>query len=150
MIFTLFLVQAEAKVIDMLTLEERTWLTNNIDKIKKWIPHTLEEFETDERTQSAIERCLQVSIEAILEICIQLVKLLRLGTPSSPDGMLKLLESHVESIKYIKDLKGLRNVLVHQYGEIDFKLIFKHANQFVKDGEVIVDEVRRIMKEKIT
>ena len=44
----------------------------NIEKIKKWIPDTLEEFLLDERTQSAIERCLQVSIEAIMDVCIQL------------------------------------------------------------------------------
>jgi uncharacterized protein YutE (UPF0331/DUF86 family) len=118
----------------------------NIERIKKWIPSTLEEFLSDERTQSAIERCLQVSIEAIMDVCIQLVKFLKLGTPNSPDGVLILLEPHLKSIAIIRKLKGLRNILVHQYGKIDPELIFKHANQFCIDGELIIKEFIGIIR----
>ncbi len=118
----------------------------NIDKIKKWIPNSLMEFKVDFLTQSAIERCLQVSIESILEICVQLVKFLRLGTPNSTDGILKLLEPQLESIAIIKNLKGLRNILVHQYTEINVDLIYKHAKKFVLDGELIVKEIKKIIK----
>ncbi|TFG21017.1 MAG: DUF86 domain-containing protein [Promethearchaeota archaeon] len=121
-------------------------LVASLRKIEKWLPDTKEEFELNEIMQAAIERSLQVSIEAILDICIQLVKLLELGTPNSPENVIQLLKPHLSSIKTIEELKKLRNVLVHQYSDIEITLVYNYAKSFINDGTKLVGEFKDLLK----
>ena len=121
-------------------------LVASIRKIENWLPVTIKEYEANEIIQAAIERNLQVSIEAILDICIQLVKFLELGTPNSPENVIELLEPYFSSINTINELKKLRNVLVHQYSDIEISLIYNHAKNFIKDGRKLVGEFKELLK----
>ena len=121
-------------------------LVASIRKIENWLPVTIKEYEANEIIQAAIERNLQISIEAILDICIQLVKLLELGTPNSPENVIELLEPYFSSINTINELKKLRNVLVHQYSDIEISLIYNHAKNFIKDGRKLVGEFKELLK----
>ena len=121
-------------------------LVASIRKIENWLPNTIKEYKANEIIQAAIERNLQVSIEAILDICIQLVKFLELGTPNSPENVIELLEPYFSSINTINELKKLRNVLVHQYSDIEISLIYNHAKNFIKDGRKLVGEFKELLK----
>lgn len=114
--------------------------------LTQWIPKSKEEFLGDIKTQAAIERYLQTTIESVLEICIQFVKYYNLGTPNSPDNVLSLLKPKLESIEVIKSLKGFRNVLVHQYNELKNELVYEFSLTFLHDLESIVKEFRDKLK----
>jgi len=122
-----------------------TMIETQVSFIQKWIPRTFKEYQTDSKTQAAIERYLQTSIEALLEICIQMVKYFELGTPNSVDDVLELLSKNVQTTTQIKSLKKFRNVLVHQYDTIKNELVFDYIPRFVKDIKIIIKELKQIL-----
>ena len=56
------------------------------------VPDSLEEYEEDEITRSAIERPLHISIEAVIDVSYILVRELRLGLPASEDRLINFQE----------------------------------------------------------
>lgn len=127
-------------------LSRLDFIENQAIYLKEWIPASKEKFLADTKTQAAIERYIQTSIEAILEICIQFVKYFNLGTPSSPDSVLKLLTSKFKTMPLIKSLKGFRNVLVHQYNDLKNELVYEFAMTFLPDLEKILEEFHGTLK----
>jgi uncharacterized protein YutE (UPF0331/DUF86 family) len=76
----------------------------------------------------ASERLLQISIETVLTICQLIVSGLRLGLPAEENDIFdKLAREGVvtpELATTLKAMKGFRNVLVHEYGDVDDGLVF--------------------------
>ena len=76
----------------------------------------------------ACERLLQLSIETSIDICKKLVIGLKLGIPQDESDIFEKLRIagivSPEMLLMLKRVKGLRNVLVHEYAEIDDNIIF--------------------------
>ena len=89
-------------------------------------PATRGEFEATEKRR-ACERLLQISIETVVSICQLFVVGLRLGLPSEENDVFEKLAraevvSHALS-KTLHEMKGFRNILVHEYGDVDDDLV---------------------------
>src|SRR3990172_10540995 len=84
-------------------------------------PKTFEEFRQIEKKR-ACERLLQISVEVIIDICHLFVTGLRLGLPAEEDDIFEKLGRDgiiSGSLKEtLKEMKGFRNILVHEYGEV--------------------------------
>ena len=50
--------------------------------------------------------------------------------------------------KTLTKMKGLRNILVHKYGEIDDKKAFENIKEGLKDFEMIIKEIEELLKEQ--
>ena len=90
-------------------------------------PATRKEFDSIERKR-ACERLLQISIETTVGICKLFVVGLRLGLPADENDIFEKLETaKVVSpgmAKVLRNMKGFRNVLVHEYGDVNDDLVF--------------------------
>jgi len=99
----------------------------------------------------ACERLLQISIEAVIDICHLLVAGLRLGLPSEEDdlfaklGKAGVISSQTEKI--LKEMKGFRNILVHEYTHIDEQIVFQMAKAKLSDFEAFKREVLHCLSE---
>jgi uncharacterized protein YutE (UPF0331/DUF86 family) len=90
-------------------------------------------------TKRACERLLQVAVEAVIDACAILVTGLRLGVPGEEDDLFaKLAQRGVippPMSEALRRMKGLRNVLVHEYGRVDDTLVFDVIRKRLDDFE---------------
>ncbi len=108
------------------------------------MPENYEAYQKIEKKR-ACERLLQVSIESVLDICAQIVIELRLGLPSEEDDIFEKLEQAKiitsETKETLKRMKGFRNILVHEYGRIDDRLVYDLLMNNFNDFDAIRKEI---------
>ncbi len=93
----------------------------------------------------ACERLLQISVEAVIDVCALLVAGLRLGCPAEEDDLFdKLAQRGVistSSIDTLRRMRGLRNILVHEYGRVNDALVFEVIRTRLGDFDEFRHEV---------
>ena len=108
------------------------------------VPETFSKYRRIE-TRRACERLLQISIEAIIDICHLIVSGLRLGLPSEEDDIFERLAQagliSEEMKQKLKRMKGLRNILVHEYARVNDSIVFNTLKSELGD----FDEIRRVI-----
>ena len=121
------------------------FIRTNLSLLEELIPSNIETYINNRTIQLAIERLLHIQIEAIMDICIQLVGYLNLGIPNSETNILDLLEEKIPSVNKIRELKKFRNILVHQYVKIEAQRIFDYASKFPDDLKKILHEINNLI-----
>lgn len=95
-------------------------------------------------TRRACERLLQMCIETVIDTCGLLVTGLRLGLPGEESDLFdKLAARHVISAGMagrLRRMKGMRNILVHEYGRVDDELIFEAVSRRLDDFSMFRQE----------
>lgn len=93
----------------------------------------------------ACERLLQIAIEAVIDVCHLLVAGLRLGIPSEEDDLFQKLEMasviSPQLTETLKEMKGFRNILVHEYARINDKIVFQTIRTRLTDFEAFKQAV---------
>jgi uncharacterized protein YutE (UPF0331/DUF86 family) len=124
-------------------------LLGYLTELQSIAPATLAEYLAVEKKR-ACERLLQVSIEAVIDVCALLVSGLRLGLPGNEDDLFdKLARRGVFSAgmaRTLRRMKGLRNLLVHEYGRIDDELVFAVVRERLGDFDDFKREVLTLIK----
>jgi uncharacterized protein YutE (UPF0331/DUF86 family) len=119
-------------------------LDGYLDELRTIAPSGLEEYSMIEKKRSC-ERLVQVAVEATIDTCALLVTGLRLGLPGEENDLFdKLARRGVISgalAETLKRMKGLRNILVHEYGRIDDELVFETVRDRLGDFGVFKREV---------
>lgn len=76
------------------------------------------------------ERCLEINIQAILDICHHIIADNNLTRPRDNRHALEIIAAQkiipIAFAKRIEPMAGLRNILVHDYLKIDPKQIYQH------------------------
>jgi len=113
------------------------------------IPQSYEEYRANPILKRAMERLLQITIEACIDTCAILVKEMKLGLPSSDEDFIDKLKGKVlseENVSNLKMMKKFRNVLVHGYAKIDDYKVFKILNDNMEDIEKFIDEIKDFLR----
>ncbi len=127
-------------------------LDGYLKELEQVVPGSFAEYLRNNEKRRACERLLQISTEAVLDICHLLVTGLRLGLPGEEDDVFekldqsKLLSS--ELIAKLRSIKGFRNILVHEYGGIDDSIVYKIATGHVDDFKDFRREVLAFLKQE--
>lgn len=113
-----------------MTRVDRTMVTRRLAVISRYVgrlqPHTaltLDEYLADPLRQDAIERALQVSLEATLDICKHCLRVL--GVPRPKDAVDVILAVGTARVipealaQALAPAASLRNRLVHEYDDLD-------------------------------
>jgi uncharacterized protein YutE (UPF0331/DUF86 family) len=113
-------------------------LDGYLDELRTITPRNLEEYARI-ATKRSCERLLQLAVEATIDACAMLVSGLRLGLPGEENDLFeKLVRRGVLSggmTETLRHMKGMRNLLVHEYGRIDDELVFETVrDRFVDFG----------------
>jgi uncharacterized protein YutE (UPF0331/DUF86 family) len=107
-------------------------------------PARLTEYKTIEKRR-ACERLLQILVEAVIDVSSLLVSGLRLGLPGEEDDLFqKLLARGALSDAMagtVRRMKGLRNLLVHEYGRVNDEIVFETITHQLGDFEAFKREV---------
>jgi uncharacterized protein YutE (UPF0331/DUF86 family) len=119
-------------------------------ELRSIVPERFEAYLAVEKRR-ACERLLQMSVEAVIATCAVLVTGLRLGLPADEDDLFaKLALRGVLSAamaETLRRMKGLRNLLVHDYGRIDDRLVFQTLQHRLGDFDAFKAEVLAFLRE---
>jgi uncharacterized protein YutE (UPF0331/DUF86 family) len=124
-------------------------LDGYLRELRAIAPLRLEDYRTIEKKR-ACERLLQVSVEAVIDACALLVSGLRLGLPAEADDLFqKLLHAGVLApplAETLRRMKGLRNLLVHEYGRVDDEIVFETVRERLGDFDAFKREILAFLR----
>ena len=126
-------------------------IKDKIDEIEAYlselleiIPENFEEYLNDFKTKAACERYFEKIIEAVVDLAFLIIKEKSLRIPEDDKEAFDILsEQGIISKKLaekLKDAKGMRNLIAHEYGRIDDEIVFnsitgeleRDAGEFIK------------------
>jgi len=125
-------------------------LDTYLDELIEIVPDTYEEYEMSIEKKRSCERLLHISIESVIDICMLLVKDLKLGMPVEEEDVFDKLEKKKifskKLIKKLREMKGLRNILVHRYGSVDDEIVYDSLSRELDDFHEFIDYVLKFTK----
>jgi len=124
-------------------------LDGYLRELRAIAPASFEEYQGIEKRR-ACERLLQVSIEGVIDICGLVVAGLRLGLPGEEDDLFeKLAQAGIISRairETLRGMKGLRNILVHEYGGVDDRIVYEALQPRLGDFEMLKREILQALR----
>ena len=131
-------------------------IRDKIKEIEKYLqelseitPNSLEEYKQSFKTKAACERYSEKIICAIIDLAFLVIKEKNLKIPDEDKEAFDILfENKIISEKLaerLKDAKGMRNIISHQYGKVDDEIVFdsiteqlpEDALEFIKQIQVM-------------
>jgi uncharacterized protein YutE (UPF0331/DUF86 family) len=106
-------------------------------------------FVKDPLTYGNAERYLQLAIQAVLDISNHIVADMKLNLPADHKGLFDLLAAHkvlpVSLSKRLVPMAGFRNILVHEYLEIDRRRVYRALKDDLGDFEKFIKAVSKLL-----
>jgi uncharacterized protein YutE (UPF0331/DUF86 family) len=89
------------------------------------------------------ERALQVSVEIVIDVAERIISLEGKGPVSTASEAIECLVSMkiLKSAKPYVDMVRFRNVIVHQYEEVDPSIVYALATTKLSDFRKFIDEI---------
>lgn len=100
-----------------------------LDELKEIVPNTLEEYESNKIVRAACERYFERVAEAVTDLAFIVITQKKFRIPDDDIDSFRILEENgvIDNELYnrLKDAKGMRNFIAHQYGQINDKLVYE-------------------------
>ena len=133
----------------MRILDKIKEIEDYLSELEDIIPNSFQKYENDFKTRAACERYFEKIIEAVVDLAFLIIKENGYKIPEEDkEAFDVLLEEGIisqELAEKIKDAKGMRNIIAHEYGKIDDNLIF---HSITDELEKDVEEFLRSIKER--
>lgn len=115
-----------------------------LEQLKQIVPHTVEEYKASFEKKAACERYIEKIIEAVVDVAFLVIKTKKWRVPEDDvDAFTILIENNVidsDLAMKLKNAKGMRNIIAHQYGKIDDEVVFLSVT------EELESDVRRFIE----
>jgi len=115
---------------------------------------SFESYLKDLTTRDAVERNIEVAIQACIDIAKIIIKREGLREPEDNKGVFVVLAEHgiisEDSLRFLIPMAGARNILVHGYDKIDDAIIFGVLKKHLTDFNSFLKEIEgRYLKNKL-
>ena len=119
-----------------------------LEELKSIIPSSLEEYKSNIEKKAACERYVEKIVEAMTDLAFLIIKNKKLKIPEDDiDAFNILLENKIigsDLASKLKNAKGMRNIINHQYGKIDDEIVFEAITEELdKDAAKFVEIVEK-------
>ena len=126
-------------------IEEIEEFASELDEIT---PKNFEDYVEDNKTKAACERYFEKIIEAIVDLAFLIIKEKGLRTPEEDKEAFDILAEEKIISKQLseklKDAKGMRNLIAHEYGKTDDEIVFNSITEEIqKDVGNFINELKR-------
>lgn len=116
-------------MVDIEVIKQRlNQLSTSINKIERFKEISLEEFLKDDIIQDVVEYNLFIAINMMIDIATHIVVDNNMGSPETLGEAFNILNKEKylndEETKVYRNMVGLRNILSHEYINIDKKIIY--------------------------
>lgn len=124
---------------------------NKSKTIKRCIKRVNEEYEDNPRNleelvrQDSIILNIQRLCEACIDIAIHTIRKNKLGVPQTSKDNFKILENNNFISKglsqRLQSIVGFRNIVLHDYQNLDLKILQKIVEEYIYDGIKLCKEI---------
>ena len=129
-----------------------------LDEMKKYLTE-LEDLLPEEQEylsslpdRRACEKTIELAIECVINVMAMLISQGKLGVPKDEEDIIAILGKRKiltdKLVLKVRGIKGLRNILVHKYGEIDDRRAYASLKEELGDFNLFEKEVKQYLKRK--
>ena len=120
-----------------------------IEELEVIIPDNFNHYLHDFKTKAACERYFEKIIEAVVDLCFLIIKDKGLKTPEDDKNSFDILEQEniisKELAQRLKDAKGMRNIIAHEYGNIDDEIVFESiTKELIRDASEFIGLIKKL------
>ncbi len=120
-----------------------------LEELESSLPEDFEKYKTDYKLRAIGERYFEKIIESAVDLAFLIIKERNLKQPEEDKQAFDILAKEKiisESLAdKLKDAKGMRNILAHEYGRIDNELIFHSlVEELIPDVQEFIKSAERI------
>jgi len=120
-----------------------------LDELEEIKPLNLEDYIKDIKTKAACERYIEKIIEAVVDLAFLLIKYKNFKSPESDTEAFNILSfNKIISLNLsdrLQDAKGMRNIIAHQYGQINDEIVFETIDQeLIKDVTEFIEIIKTL------
>jgi uncharacterized protein YutE (UPF0331/DUF86 family)/broad-specificity NMP kinase len=121
-----------------------------LEELESVLPIDFEDYKTDWKTRDICERHFEKIIEGATDLAFLVINKLQLKNPESDKQAFEILSQEniisEELSQRLKDAKGMRNIIAHEYGRIDDELVFEAVTQEIsKDAKEFLNKIENNM-----
>lgn len=114
-------------------------------------PENFRQYSSDKKTKAACERYFEKIVEAAVDLAFLIVKQQGLKIPEEDKEAFDILAAdeiiNPELAVKLKEAKGMRNILAHQYGTVDDEIVFRSITEEIgRDTREFIKCVKKNMK----
>jgi len=125
-------------------------IKGQLQELNEILPQNFEEYISNFEKKAACERYFEKIIEAVIDLVFLVIQNKNLKIPEDEESSFILLLNEKiiseELAKKLKNAKGMRNFIIHQYGKINDELVYEVlTEQLEKD----INEFINIIKKEI-
>ncbi len=120
-----------------------------LGKLESIVPENLDKYLDDFVIKAACERYFEKIVEAVIDLVFLIIKERKLRSPESDRDALGILsEKNIISSDLadkLSNAKSMRNIIIHEYGCIDNKLVFESIkNEILNDVKEFLEATNEI------
>ena len=120
-------------------------MLDEIEHLKEFEEVSLKDFIESWRDVRTVERSIQIIAQAVLDVAGHIVANKGWITPASYRELVMALAQNLiferELANRLADLIGMRNILVHDYMEVDAEIVHGSIVQIISDGPAFVTQI---------
>jgi uncharacterized protein YutE (UPF0331/DUF86 family) len=110
-----------------------------------------EHFSSDGMAVRAVIRSIELISQSVIDIAGHLVAHNNWGVPETYRDTIRLLARNnvIRSVLVdrLQRLVSMRNVLIHQYLEIDLQIIYESISEVIRDARDFISQIRNFLKQ---
>lgn len=116
--------------------------------LESFVPTDFEEYKSDVKTKAACERFFEKIVEGLVDVAFLIIKEKGLDLPEEDKATFDVLAAAqlipVDLANRLKQARGMRNILAHDYGRIDDELVFESVtNEIVRDARAFLMKIKK-------
>ncbi len=125
-------------------------IQNYLEEFENILPEDFEQYLENKEKRAACERYFEKIVESLVDLGHFVIKFKRFPSPSEDIKVFEiLLEKKIIDkglCERMKDAKGMRNILAHEYGKVNDEIVFEAITQeIIKDAEEFMKNVEEML-----
>ena len=122
-----------------------------LEELASLIPSSLEEYKSSIEKKAACERYVEKIVEAMTDLAFLVIKDKKLRIPEDDiDSFNILFENNIINsylAARLKNAKGMRNIISHQYGKIDDEIVFESITEELNnDVKEFIEKIKEAIE----
>jgi uncharacterized protein YutE (UPF0331/DUF86 family) len=134
-----------------LILRKLTELETYLKQVKEYSGISVEQYQADWKIQRIVERTLQLMVEVCVDIANYIISDRDLAVPTSYANTFEILNRSGlisnELVQTMVRMAKFRNILAHQYTEVDAAIVVAILHGHLNDFNLFRDEIISILKQ---
>lgn len=122
-----------------------------LEELKDIAPDKFEDYRSNKLIKAACERYIEKIVEGVTDISFMIITLKKFEIPEDDIDSFRILKErkiiNEELHKKLKEAKGMRNFITHQYGKINDQLVFDSITKELNmDVNKFIKEIKKFIK----